>query len=276
MAKLLYSVALRNGSLSAVLAGTGAFIVCFGVLMAFAPGWAWSLFHDLSATALTAVVAAFVALLTMSLIRTAVARHQSRETVQIRTAFNSMTQGLSMFDASERLIVCNSQYCAMYDLTPQDVVPGSTLSDVLARRVAKGTFSLDPVQYRKDFLAAYAEGRTTMAEVKSTGERIILVTNHPIKGGGWITTHEDITERRKTEQQRILMTQQEERRTVIENASSAFREDFIEDRDRQRGKDAHHRGKPARYVRRHVAARRKRHADIGPRLDQCRQRGGSR
>jgi methyl-accepting chemotaxis protein len=224
MAKLLYSVALRNGSLSAVLAGAAAFIVCFGALIAFAPGWAWSLFHDLSATALTAVVAAFVALLTMSLIRAAVARHQSREAVQIRTAFNSMTQGLSMFDASERLIVCNLQYCAMYDLTPQDVKPGATLSEVLARRVAKGTFSPDPVQYRKDFLVAYDEGRTTTNEVKSTGGRIILVTNHPIKGGGWITTHEDITERRKTEQQRILMTQQEERRTVIENAISAFRD----------------------------------------------------
>ena len=224
MAKLLHSVALRNGSLSAVMAATAAFVVCFGVLLAFAPGWASSLFHDLSGTALTAVVAAFVALLTMSLIRIAVAGHQSRETVQIRTAFNSMTQGLSLFDASERLIVCNSQYCAMYELTPQDVKPGSTLADVLDRRVAKGTFSLDPVQYRKDFLAAYDEGRTTTNEVQSTGGRIILVTNHPIKGGGWITTHEDITERRKTEQQRILMTQQEERRTVIENAISAFRD----------------------------------------------------
>ena len=223
MTKLLYSVAARNSSLSAVLVGTAAFFVSFGLLTAVAPGWAWSLFHDISATASTAVAAAFAGLLTMSIFRAVVSRHLGREAAQIRTAFNSMTQGLSLFDAAERLIVCNSQYCAMYNLTPDDVKPGSTLAEVLASRVAKGTFSVDPVQYRKDFLVAYAEGRTTKTEVNSAGGRIVLVTNHPIKGGGWITTHEDITERRKAEQQRILMSQQEERRTVIENAISTFR-----------------------------------------------------
>ena len=47
---------------------------------------------------------------------------------------------------------------------------------------------------------------------------------HPMKGGGWIGTHEDITERRQAEQQRTTMQHQEERRAVIENAISAFRE----------------------------------------------------
>jgi methyl-accepting chemotaxis protein len=45
-----------------------------------------------------------------------------------------------------------------------------------------------------------------------------------MKGGGWIGTHEDITERRQAEQQRTTMEQQEERRAVIENAISTFRE----------------------------------------------------
>ena len=62
-------------------------------------------------------------------------------TEQMRTAMNSMTQGLSMFDALERLVVCNAQYYKMYDLTPDDVKPGSTLSEVLAKRAAKGSFS---------------------------------------------------------------------------------------------------------------------------------------
>ena len=128
-----------------------------------------------------------------------------------------------MFDAAERLVVCNSQYYTMYELTPADVKPGATLSEVLARRVAKGTFSRDPQQYRKEFLTAIGQGRTIVHEVKSKGGRLLLVTNHPMKGGGWIGTHEDITERRQTELQRDTMQLQEARRTVIENAISAFR-----------------------------------------------------
>ncbi len=63
-----------------------------------------------------------------------------------------------------------------------------------------------------------------MHEVKSKGGHLLLVTNHPMKGGGWIGTHEDITERRQAELQRTELQQQEKRRAVIENAISTFRE----------------------------------------------------
>jgi methyl-accepting chemotaxis protein len=134
-----------------------------------------------------------------------------------------MPQGLSMFDETERLLVCNKQYCTMYRLEPDDVKAGSTLTEVLEKRVAKGSFSADPHQYRDKFLAAYREGRTTTAEVRAAGDRLYLITNHPIGGGGWITTHEDITERRAAEQKRIATEQQEERRSATETAISEFR-----------------------------------------------------
>lgn len=151
---------------------------------------------------------------------------RERAASQLRSldaAINSMAQGFCMFDASERLVVCNSQYYKMYKLTEDDVKPGSTLSEVLARRVSKGTFNRDPLQYRKEFLSAVAQGRTIQHEVKSAEGRVLLVMNHPMKGGGWIGTHEDITERRQAEEQRVTMQQQEERRIVIDNAISAFR-----------------------------------------------------
>lgn len=223
MVRLRYSVTSRRSPWLALLVGIATFTASFGSLTVFAPNWSSSVIRALPAMALTAVNALVIGQLALSLTGFFLARRRSRENAQIRTAFDSMAQGLSMFDASERVIICNSQYLAMYELAPRDVKPGTTLSEVLAKRVAKGSFSVDPHQYRLDFLDAYKEGRTTTLEVKSTGGRILLVTNHPIKGGGWITTHEDITERRKSEQQRIAMAQQEERRTVIESAISAFR-----------------------------------------------------
>src|ERR1035441_1849061 len=159
----------------------------------------------------------------MSLTGAMLTRRQSRKIEQMHTAIDSMAQGLCMFDDAERLVVCNAQYYKMYELTPADAKPGATLSEVLAKRVAKGTFSRDPQEYRKEFLTAVRQRRTIEHEVKSAGGRLLLVMNHPMKGGGWIGTHEDITERRQAEEQRTTMQQQEERRAVIENAISAFR-----------------------------------------------------
>jgi methyl-accepting chemotaxis protein len=224
MFRMFFSLSVKGASSLVLLVGLASFALVFGALIVFAPVWAAAVIPTISETALTAVLAAVIAQFAMSLTGAMLTRRQSREIEQTRTAIDSMAQGLCMFDAAERLVVCNAQYYKMYELTPADVKPGSTLSEVLAKRVAKGTFSRDPQVYRKEFLTAVGLGRTIVHEVKSKGGHLLLVTNHPMKGGGWIGTHEDITERRQAEQQRTTMQHQEERRAVIENAISAFRE----------------------------------------------------
>jgi len=221
---MFISLSFKRASSTVILVGLASFALTFAVLITFAPGWAAAIIPAMSVMALTAILAAVVSQVAMSLTGAMLTRHQSREVEQIRTAIDSMAQGLCMFDAAERLVVCNAQYYKMYELTPDDVTPGATLSEVLEKRVAKGTFSRDPQEYRKEFLTAVGLGRTIVHEVKSKGGHLLLVTNHPMKGGGWIGTHEDITERRQAEQQRTTLLHQEERRAVIENAISAFRE----------------------------------------------------
>ena len=222
MLKLFFSATFKRASWLVALLGLASFAGSFSLLIVFAPGWAAAIIRMMSATALTAVAAAVIAQFAMSLIGAVLTHHHSREIEQVRTAMNSMAQGLCMFDAAERLVVCNAQYYKMYELTPDDVKPGSTLSEVLEKRVAKGTFSRDPQEYRKDFLTAVAQGRTIEHEVKSKGGRLLVVKNHPKKGGGWIGTHEDVTERRQIQQQHATLLRREERRAVIESAISAF------------------------------------------------------
>jgi methyl-accepting chemotaxis protein len=220
---MLFSLTLTRASWLVALVGCVAFAGCYAVLTVFTPHWAPAVIPTIPETVLTTVLAAIIAQFTMSLTSTVLTRYQSQENAQIRTAIDSMAQGLCMFDASERLVVCNSQYYRMYELTPADVKAGATLSEVLAKRVERGTFSVNPHQYRKEFLDAIAQGRTIVHEVKSKDGRLLLVMNHPMKGGGWIGTHEDITERRKIELERDTMQQQEGRRAVLESAISAFR-----------------------------------------------------
>jgi len=220
---MLISTTLKRVFWLATLVGLIAFASIFSALTIFAPSWAAGVVATISKTMPTAMVAAVIALFAISLATILVAKHQSLQIKQLRTATDSMAQGLCMFDASERLVVCNTQYFNMYELTSADVKPGSTLTEVLAKRVAKGTFSRDPNKYREEFVTAVRQGRTMVHEVKSKGGRLLLVTNHPMKGGGWIGTHEDITERRQAEQERTTMELQEERRAIVEDAISAFR-----------------------------------------------------
>ena len=53
--------------------------------------------------------------------------------------------------------------------------------------------------------------------------RIFKISNRPIPGGGWVSTHEDITERRRADQERDRITAQEERRAAMEAAIAVFR-----------------------------------------------------
>src|SRR5262245_3311372 len=172
---MLFSLTLKRASWLVTLVGLVAFASSFAALTIFAADWLVAIIPTIPKMVLTAILAAIIAQLAMSVAGAILTRHQNRENEQMRTAIDSMAQGLCMFDAAERLVVCNSQYYNMYELTLTDVKPGATLSEVLEKRVAKGTFSRDPHAYRKEFLTAIAEGRTIVHEVKSKGGRLLLV-----------------------------------------------------------------------------------------------------
>jgi diguanylate cyclase (GGDEF)-like protein len=114
-------------------------------------------------------------------------------------ALNNMVQGLIMFDAGERLLVCNSQYIEMYGLSREIVRPGCTLSELLKHRAERDLLFGDPGQYRADLLSKLSLGEKINWVVEVPNGRIISITNLPMSNGGWVATHEDITERRRAE-----------------------------------------------------------------------------
>jgi methyl-accepting chemotaxis protein len=177
-----------------------------------APEFAVSLF-------LSAVVASLTAVLVTALL----SRSLRLENRRMRGAINNMAQGLCMFDGNERLVVCNHRYMQMYSLSADIVTPGSTLHSLLEYRIRNGTFSRDPVAYRRELTEAMASGNTTSNEVKSKDGRTISVINRPMPGGGWVATHEDITDRRDAERERVSMQEQQQRRATIEEAIATFR-----------------------------------------------------
>ena len=115
--------------------------------------------------------------------------HESEVAQQHRrfeAALNNMTQGLSMFDAADRLMVFNRRFAEMFGApevgahlddmtTDEDLRPllGRTADAVLTRELKDG--------------------------------RVIAASRQPIEGGGWVATYEDVTERRKHEERLAQM-----------------------------------------------------------------------
>jgi len=116
-------------------------------------------------------------------------------------ALTHMSQGLVMFDASAHLIVFNQRYLDMFGLSREVIKPGCALRDVLAHRVATGGFIADEVEaYIADLLAAVAHGKTYNKITNLPDGRVISIINQPTADGGWVATHEDISERLRAEQ----------------------------------------------------------------------------
>jgi PAS domain-containing protein len=49
-----------------------------------------------------------------------------------------ISHGVTFFDGQQRLILCNRRYAEIYRLAPEDVRPGTTLSEIAERRIAVG------------------------------------------------------------------------------------------------------------------------------------------
>jgi methyl-accepting chemotaxis protein len=140
-------------------------------------------------------------------------------------ALNNMTQGVVMFDAAGRLVVCNEQYVTMYGLSPDIVKPGAALVDIVRHRFDTGSLYRDPIEYCRELTESMAAGKVVAFVTEAPDGRAISVVNRAIPGGAfWVGTHDDITERRKVERQNALLGEQQARRAVVDEAIVWFRQ----------------------------------------------------
>jgi PAS domain S-box-containing protein len=116
------------------------------------------------------------------------------QALRYETAIDKTSQGVCFFDGEERLILCNRRYAEIYHLEPEDVSPGTTLREITERRSGMGTCPMAV----DDYLAWCAsvnsgtDAKTWTAELKDG--RTIHFCHQPMPDGGWIATHEDISE----------------------------------------------------------------------------------
>jgi diguanylate cyclase (GGDEF)-like protein len=127
-------------------------------------------------------------------------RELKRANRTIDAALNNMSQGLSMIDHEGRLVICNQRYIGIYDLPPDIATPGARLVDLLAHRARNGNFEGDPEAFVAAVQVRMAQGEKFHTRSELADGRVVAVANEPMAGGGWVATHEDITERQRSQE----------------------------------------------------------------------------
>ncbi|ABD04902.1 diguanylate cyclase/phosphodiesterase with GAF sensor [Rhodopseudomonas palustris HaA2] len=116
--------------------------------------------------------------------------------LRLDAALNNFLHGLCMFDGDRKVVVSNARFAGIYSLRPDEIRCGVSLSAIQSACRERGTF-----------VESWSERRLgrcsdDISEVSSLQDgRTILVRCQPVAGGGWMTVHEDITERYRSEQQ---------------------------------------------------------------------------
>lgn len=121
-------------------------------------------------------------------------------------ALNNMVRGLSMFDADNRLIVCNRRYRQMYELPEKLTLPGTSILDIIRHHVCKETGQDGAKghaigeQWLIEHLERLSEGCSYTHVQNMRDGRKILVTYQPLADGGWVDIQEDVTEKRRAQE----------------------------------------------------------------------------
>lgn len=130
-------------------------------------------------------------------------RELQEQTLRLDTAINNMGEGLCMFDADKRLVVCNDRYARMYQLPPELLRAGTSHHDIITHRIThgilKGDTSASAAKSVLSTLGTLPSNAVSSRIDELADGRLICVTRQPMAGGGWVATHLDVTEQRRSE-----------------------------------------------------------------------------
>jgi signal transduction histidine kinase/ActR/RegA family two-component response regulator len=119
-------------------------------------------------------------------------RELAKLNMQFDAALSNMSQGLCLFDADRNLVISNKRFREIYNLAEDQTRPGISLVNLLQFHAANGEESdrtldeeVEEIPTQRKQIFRLADGRT------------ILIQRTARPGGGWVATHEDITERER-------------------------------------------------------------------------------
>src|SRR5262249_42220653 len=115
-------------------------------------------------------------------------------------ALESLSLGVCVVDADQRIVLFNARYVEMYNLDPGEVRIGRPLLDVLHHSAARGNLPGTQVEeYYRKRLDMMARGAPFRVLRQMPNSRAYSISFRPIQDGGWIIMVEDVSERQRQE-----------------------------------------------------------------------------
>ena len=119
------------------------------------------------------------------------------QALRFDAALSNMAQGLAMFDADLKLLVCNQHYIENYGFDPDAIKPGVMLRDITEHFIARGHSTADPEAYYERQRLQLTRNEPLVFTRQLGDGRTIEVNYRPMHGGGYVVTTEDVTEQRE-------------------------------------------------------------------------------
>ena len=129
-------------------------------------------------------------------------REITENSALLETTLESMSRGITVYDADHRLIAFNRRFVELFDLPPDCLRPGRTfeyLARFLAERGEYGPGDVDGL-VRKRVVARDRFDINPRIRTRPDGT-VISASRDPMPGGGYVTTYTDITERTRAEEE---------------------------------------------------------------------------
>jgi diguanylate cyclase (GGDEF)-like protein len=125
---------------------------------------------------------------------------------QFDAVLSNVTQGVCFFDGEKRLLLWNRRYTDIYNLPPEAIHVGCSLEEIVNHREMAGTgpdTSVSDYLSWQGQLAATKQPSSTVVALKNG--RFVAICYQPMSDGGWVATHEDVTERQQAEASIVFM-----------------------------------------------------------------------
>jgi PAS domain S-box-containing protein len=122
-------------------------------------------------------------------------RRAGEAQARLAAAFESLANGIALFDRDDRLIVCNPAYRRYTGLDDELFKPGVSLEEILRARLARGLIPLSPGENIESFMAErVSRDRTAHPafERQQADGSWLLIYEQPFAEGRVVTTY-DIT-----------------------------------------------------------------------------------
>lgn len=141
------------------------------------------------------------------------ASERDRAQAQLLDGIHSIADGFALWDADDRLVLCNEHYPACFPLVADLIVPGARFADIAAAAVQRGQLDLDAGRLANWVAGRVAQHRSPGApvEYRMGDGRWLEIRERPTQDGGVVGIYVDVTGRKNAEHQLRATVQELER-----------------------------------------------------------------